>query len=115
VKIALPGQRHSLGYPSLPTHGKLLTSEFEQKGYKLNVIVQGRWVFNVGTKILRAALAGADVAYLPEDMVEQYVAGGRACVSSSGLLRTFSRITSVLPQPPSLAGIQAGGRCFASP
>lgn len=60
----------------LPTHGGLLAWEFERKGHKLNAHVQGQWVFNIGTQILKAALTGFGLAYLPEDMVEQYVAEG---------------------------------------
>lgn len=60
----------------LPTHGELLAWEFERDGHKLNAHVQGQCVFNIGTQILRAALAGSGLAYLPEDMVAQHVAKG---------------------------------------
>ena len=61
----------------LPTHGGLLAWEFERDGHTLNAHVHGQWVFNIGTQILRAALAGFGLAYLPEDMVEQHVTKGR--------------------------------------
>ena len=61
----------------LPTHGGLLAWEFEQKGHALKAHVQGQWVFNIGTQILRAAVAGFGLAYLPEDMVAPHVAAGR--------------------------------------
>lgn len=61
----------------LPTHGGLLAWEFERDRHKLNAQVQGQWVFNMGTQILRAALAGFGLAYLPEDMVEQHITEGR--------------------------------------
>jgi DNA-binding transcriptional LysR family regulator len=60
----------------LPTHGELLAWEFERDGHKLNAHVQGQCVFNIGTQILRAALAGLGLAYLPDDMVAQHVEEG---------------------------------------
>jgi DNA-binding transcriptional LysR family regulator len=60
----------------LPTYDSLLSWEFERDDHALKVHAQGQWVFNTGTSILRAALAGFGLAYLPEDMVEQYVAEG---------------------------------------
>jgi DNA-binding transcriptional LysR family regulator len=61
----------------LPTHDSLLIWEFERNNYVLKAHVQGQWVFNNGTAILRAALAGFGLAYLPEDMIAQHVAEGR--------------------------------------
>lgn len=61
----------------LPTHDSLLVWEFEQNGDVLKVHGQGQWVLNTGTAILRAALAGFGLAYLPEDMVARHVAEGR--------------------------------------
>lgn len=61
----------------LPTHGGLLVWDFEKDGQALNVRVEGQWVFNSGTPILRAALAGFGLAFLPEDMVERHVSEGR--------------------------------------
>ena len=60
----------------LPTHGELLAWEFEKNGHKLNAHVQGQCTFNIGTQILRAALNGLGLAYLPEDMVAQHVEEG---------------------------------------
>jgi len=60
----------------LPTHGELLSWEFEKNGHKLNAHVQGQCTFNIGTQILRAALKGFGLAYLPEDMVDQHVTKG---------------------------------------
>lgn len=60
----------------LPTHDNVLVWEFEGNGQVLKIHVQGQWVFNSGTPILRAALAGFGLAYLPEDMVAQHVAAG---------------------------------------
>lgn len=60
----------------LPTYDSLLSWEFERNGHVLKVHAQGQWVFNTGMSILRAALAGYGLAYLPQDMVEQYVTEG---------------------------------------
>jgi DNA-binding transcriptional LysR family regulator len=60
----------------LPTHDSFLAWEFENKGHVLRAHVQGQLAFNMGSHILRAALAGCGVAYLPEDMVEPHVAAG---------------------------------------
>lgn len=61
----------------LPTHGGFLAWEFEQNGHVLKAHVQGQWVFNTGSSILKAALAGFGLAYLPEDMVAPHIAAGR--------------------------------------
>lgn len=39
--------------------------------------VQGQWVFNSSTQMLKAALAGFGLAYLPEDMVQEHLTEGR--------------------------------------
>ena len=61
----------------LPTYGGLLTWEFEKDGKQVNVQVQGQLVFNTTPQMLRAALAGHGLAYVPEDLVQQHVAEGR--------------------------------------
>ena len=61
----------------LPTYDSLLAWEFERDGHALKVHAQGQWVFNTGTSIRRAALAGFGLAYLPLDMVEKDVADGQ--------------------------------------
>jgi DNA-binding transcriptional LysR family regulator len=60
----------------LPTHDNLYAWELEKDGHPLKVRVQGQWVFNSGTPILRAALAGFGLAYLPADMVQAQVDSG---------------------------------------
>ena len=57
--------------------GKLLPWEFAQGGRPLNVQVQGQWTFNASAPILRAALAGAGLAYVPEDIALESIAAGR--------------------------------------
>jgi DNA-binding transcriptional LysR family regulator len=43
----------------------------------MNVRVEGQLTCNGAAQILNAALAGAGLAYLPEDAVQPYVAEGR--------------------------------------
>lgn len=61
----------------LPTHGGLYAWEFERDGHELKVRVQGQWVFNSTTPMLKAALAGFGLAYLPEDLAQEHLAEGR--------------------------------------
>ena len=60
----------------LPTHGGFYAWEFENDGESLNVRVEGQLAFNSGEPILRAALAGHGMAFIPEDMVSSYVGEG---------------------------------------
>lgn len=60
----------------LPTHGGLMAWEFARKGHELKARVEGQWVFNTSSAILRAALAGFGLAYLPDDMVHRHVSEG---------------------------------------
>ncbi|MDK4736514.1 LysR family transcriptional regulator [Rhizobium sp. CNPSo 3490] len=61
----------------LPTYGGIYAWEFEKEGHELKVRVEGQLVFNnIGLR-LNAALAGAGLAYMPEDAVELHVASGR--------------------------------------
>ncbi|MFZ6647269.1 LysR family transcriptional regulator [Undibacterium sp. TJN25] len=61
----------------LPTYGGLYAWEFAKDGHELNVRVQGQLVFNSSPPILRAALAGFGIAYIPEDMAREHIAQGR--------------------------------------
>ena len=60
----------------LATHGGLYAWEFERDGHKLNVRVDGQWVFNSSAPMLKAALAGVGLAYLPQDMVQPHLDDG---------------------------------------
>lgn len=73
----------------LPTHGGLLVWDFEKDGHALNVRVDGQWVFNSSLPILRAALAGCGLAFVPEDMVLEHVAEGRLIRVLDGWCQTF--------------------------
>ncbi|KAF1054345.1 MAG: HTH-type transcriptional regulator PgrR [Stenotrophomonas maltophilia] len=61
----------------LPTYGGLMAWEFVQDGREVKARVEGQLVFNSSPHILRAALDGFGLAYLPEDMVTEHVAAGR--------------------------------------
>jgi DNA-binding transcriptional LysR family regulator len=68
---------HSCINLRLPTFGALYAWEFEKGGRELNVRVEGQLVFSTTALILRAALAGFGLAYLPEDQVKSYLEDGR--------------------------------------
>ncbi|MDV7210615.1 LysR family transcriptional regulator [Azotobacter beijerinckii] len=61
----------------LPTYGGLMAWEFIKDGHEVKARVEGQLVFNNGSQILRAALAGFGIAYLPEDMALEHIATGR--------------------------------------
>jgi DNA-binding transcriptional LysR family regulator len=61
----------------LPTYGGLNIWEFEKDGHVLKARVEGQWTFNSSPPMLRAALAGFGLAYLPEDMTTAHIAEGR--------------------------------------
>jgi DNA-binding transcriptional LysR family regulator len=60
----------------LPTHGGLYVWEFEKGKREVRVRVEGQLVCNGSAVMLDAALAGFGLAYLPEDVVQGYVAEG---------------------------------------
>lgn len=61
----------------LPTSGGLWTWPFAKGGHKLKVRAEGQLVFNTVPLMVNMALAGLGLAYLPEDVVQDHVAGGR--------------------------------------
>lgn len=61
----------------LPTYGGLLPWDFQKEGHQLNARVEGQWIFNSSTPILRAALAGCGLAFVPDDMAREQLAAGR--------------------------------------
>jgi DNA-binding transcriptional LysR family regulator len=61
----------------LPTLGGLYAWEFEQGGRELNVRVDGQLVFNGIFQVLKAALDGFGLAYVPEDLAQPHLAKGR--------------------------------------
>ena len=60
-----------------PTYGGLDVWEFERRGRKLKVRVDGQLIFNTTTHIADAALGGMGIAYLPEEEFSPYLEGGR--------------------------------------
>lgn len=60
----------------LPTHGGLLPWDFQKGKKSLKIRVTGQWIYNSVGPILRAALAGHGLAFLPEDMVLEHLATG---------------------------------------
>ena len=60
----------------MPTSGGLYVWDFERRGRKLNVRVDGQLVFNTTQPQVDAALAGLGIALLPEDEVMPHVEAG---------------------------------------
>jgi DNA-binding transcriptional LysR family regulator len=101
--VAAPEYLSSRAPPAMPqdlaTHncinlrlprGGLLPWEFEREGRALNVHVEGQWVFNSSLPIVRAALAGAGLAYVPEDSALEYIAVGRLVRVLDGWCPSFA-------------------------
>jgi len=68
---------HSCINLRLPTAGGLYAWEFEKDGRELRVRVEGQLVFNNATMSVKAALAGAGLAFVPEDRVREPINEGR--------------------------------------
>ena len=60
----------------LPTHGGLYAWEFEQGGQALNVRVDGQLTLNNTFLMLRAALDGMGLAYVPVDLLQPHLNSG---------------------------------------
>ena len=69
--------RHRCGNIRLPTAGGLYAWEFERDGRAVNVRVDGPFVVNDMDPLVEAALRGAVLAMVMEDMVAPTVADGR--------------------------------------
>jgi DNA-binding transcriptional LysR family regulator len=67
----------------MPTRGGLYAWEFEKDGRALNVRVEGQLAFNSTRLILKAALAGVGLAYLPIDQVRPHIDDGRLVLALS--------------------------------
>jgi DNA-binding transcriptional LysR family regulator len=68
---------HSCINLRLPSAGGLYAWEFEKGGRELRVRVEGQLVFNTATLAVKAALAGAGLACVPEERVKTDIAEGR--------------------------------------
>ncbi|MEZ5537940.1 MAG: LysR family transcriptional regulator [Thiolinea sp.] len=60
----------------LPTHGGIYAWEFEKGEHELRVRVEGQLTFNTIYPVIRAALDGYGLAYVPEDLVRGYLEAG---------------------------------------
>jgi DNA-binding transcriptional LysR family regulator len=61
----------------LPTHGGLYAWEFEKNNHQANVKVSGQTIFNNTFLMIKAAVDGVGVAYVPYDLIEHYIASGQ--------------------------------------
>ena len=61
----------------LPTSGGLWSWPFSKNGRELRVRAEGPLTFNAIPLILKTALAGLGLAYLPNDVVRQHIRAGR--------------------------------------
>jgi DNA-binding transcriptional LysR family regulator len=61
----------------LATKGGLLVWDFTKEEHEVKIHVHGQLVFNSSAPILRAALAGFGVAWIPEDMAQEHITSGR--------------------------------------
>ena len=61
----------------LPTHGGLYAWEFDKNGREVRVRVDGQVVFNSVSLMVKAALGGMGLAYVPEVEVADHLEAGR--------------------------------------
>lgn len=59
-----------------PTRGGTDAWEFEKRGRKVNIRVEGQLIFNTTTHVTDATLAGLGVAYLPEEEFGPHIEAG---------------------------------------
>lgn len=76
-----PDTPHDLVYHAcinlrLPTSGGLWSWPFVKGGRELKVRAEGPLAFNTISLMLRSALGGLGLAYLPEDLVQEHIAAG---------------------------------------
>ncbi|MBU6436376.1 MAG: LysR family transcriptional regulator, partial [Betaproteobacteria bacterium] len=68
--------RHQCINLRLPTLGGLYAWELQRKANALKVRVDGQWIFTSSVAMLRAALAGFGIAYVPHDMAAEAIEAG---------------------------------------
>lgn len=61
----------------LPTHGGLYAWEFEREGRELRVRVDGQLIFNSVSLLVKAALSGLGLSYVPETEALPHIESGR--------------------------------------
>jgi DNA-binding transcriptional LysR family regulator len=92
----------------LPTHGGLLQWDFKKGTRELNVRVEGQLVLNGFPQVLQAALAGMGLAFVLEDVAEEYLADGRLVRVLEGWCEVFPGYHLYYPsrrQPSSAFGL----------
>lgn len=60
----------------MPTSGGLYVGDFERRGRKVNIRVDGRLIFNTVPPQIDAALAGLGIVLLPEDELMEHIKAG---------------------------------------
>ncbi|WP_369914053.1 LysR family transcriptional regulator [Xanthomonas sp. NCPPB 3005] len=75
----LPGDltQHRCINIRFPTHGGIYVWEFERRNRQVNVRVEGQVIFNTSPPIVRAALDGLGIAFLPEQEFAPHLEDGR--------------------------------------
>jgi DNA-binding transcriptional LysR family regulator len=61
----------------MPTSGGLYVWDFERRGQKVNVRVDGPLIVNTSTPQVDAAVAGLGIAFLPEDELMPHIESGK--------------------------------------
>ena len=69
--------QHACINQRMPTSGGLYVWDFEKRGRKVNVRVDGPLIFNTAPPQVDAALAGLGISLLPEDELMSHIASGR--------------------------------------
>ena len=69
--------QHACINQRMPTSGGLYVWDFERRGRKANVRVDGPLIFNTTAPQVDAALAGLGLAFLPEDELMPHIASGK--------------------------------------
>ncbi|QNH17342.1 LysR family transcriptional regulator [Xanthomonas sp. SS] len=75
----LPGDltQHRCINIRFPTHGGIYVWEFERRNRQVNVRVEGQVIFSTSPPIVRAALDGLGIAFLPEQEFAPHLEDGR--------------------------------------
>ncbi|CUX67142.1 LysR family transcriptional regulator (plasmid) [Agrobacterium tumefaciens] len=81
--------RHNCIQIRMPTHGNILSWEFEKDGHELKVRVEGQLVFNNIAMRLDAVRRGLGLAYMPEDQVAELIASGEVVRVLEGWCEPF--------------------------
>lgn len=80
---------HSCINLRLPNHGEFFAWTFRRGGREQRVKVEGRLVFNMLSSVLRAALEGFGLAYLPHEQVKDRLEDGSLVEVLTGWRQTF--------------------------